>query len=83
ALAIYLLWGGALGVTSGALLGGTVGFLALMAKTLFFCWLFVWVRWTVPRFRYDQLMALGWKILVPVGLLNILLTGILIKVGLW
>jgi NADH-quinone oxidoreductase subunit H len=47
----------------------------LLAKVLFFCWLFVWVRWTLPRFRYDQLMKLGWKMLLPLGLLNLLATG--------
>jgi NADH-quinone oxidoreductase subunit H len=48
----------------------------LLAKVLFFCWLFVWVRWTLPRFRYDQLMNLGWKMLLPLGLLNLLVTGV-------
>lgn len=83
AVLIYMLWGGELSVTLGSTIGGLVGLATLMAKTLFFCWLFVWVRWTLPRFRYDQLMALGWKILVPLGLANILLTGILIKMDIW
>jgi len=48
----------------------------LLVKVLFFCWLFVWVRWTLPRFRYDQLMNLGWKMLLPIGLLNLLVTGV-------
>ena len=47
-------------------------------KISFFIFLFMWVRWTVPRFRYDQLMNLGWKILLPLSLLNMLVTGALI-----
>jgi NADH-quinone oxidoreductase subunit H len=48
----------------------------LLLKVLFFCWLFVWVRWTLPRFRYDQLMDLGWKVMLPIAMVNLLLTGI-------
>lgn len=76
-------WDGVLGVDGGAVFGGAVGFLALMVKTLFFCWLFIWVRWTLPRFRYDQLMSLGWKYLVPIGLANVFFTGLLVKIGVW
>lgn len=83
ALAVYWLWDGSMGQTTGSVFGGLIGFLTLMIKALFFCWLFIWVRWTLPRFRYDQLMSLGWKVLIPVGLLNILLTGILVKLGIW
>jgi len=50
-------------------------------KTVFFLWLYVWVRWTLPRFRYDQLMDLGWKVMLPLSLLNIFATGILIYYG--
>ncbi|CAL1516544.1 NADH-quinone oxidoreductase subunit NuoH [Chitinophaga sp. MM2321] len=52
-----------------------LGFLALFIKTLLFIFFFMWVRWTVPRFRYDQLMRLGWKILIPLALANMLITG--------
>lgn len=50
-------------------------------KVAFFMWLFVWVRWTLPRFRYDQLMDLGWKIMLPLSLVNVLVTGVLIYYG--
>ena len=44
-------------------------------KAACFLFLFMWVRWTIPRFRYDQLMNLGWKILIPLALFNMLVTG--------
>jgi NADH-quinone oxidoreductase subunit H len=52
-----------------------VGIAALMFKTVAFIFLFMWVRWTIPRFRYDQLMNLGWKSMIPLALLNMILTG--------
>jgi NADH-quinone oxidoreductase subunit H len=52
-----------------------VGF--LFAKVIFFIFFFMWVRWTIPRFRYDQLMNLGWKIMIPLAILNILATGVM------
>ncbi|MEO6819933.1 MAG: NADH-quinone oxidoreductase subunit NuoH [Ginsengibacter sp.] len=60
-------------------------FFSLFAKILGFIFLFMWVRWTVPRFRYDQLMNLGWKALLPLALLNMLATGaiILLKQNNW
>lgn len=57
-----------------------IGVLFLFAKIFFFIFFFMWVRWTVPRFRYDQLMNLGWKVLIPLGIANIVLTGIWIIV---
>lgn len=47
-------------------------------KVFFFCWLLLLIRWTLPRFRYDQLMRLGWKFLLPLSVLNIFLTGALL-----
>jgi NADH-quinone oxidoreductase subunit H len=45
--------------------------LVFTVKTAIFIWVFIWVRWTLPRFRYDQLMTLGWKALLPLALLNL------------
>jgi NADH-quinone oxidoreductase subunit H len=49
-----------------------------LAKTILFLFVYIWVRWTIPRFRYDQLMALGWKVFIPLTLLNILITGVVL-----
>ena len=51
---------------------------ALLVKTILLCAVFIWIRWTLPRFRYDQLMALGWKILLPLGMVNALVTAVLV-----
>jgi NADH-quinone oxidoreductase subunit H len=52
-----------------------LGFAALMGKTFLFLFIFLWIRWTIPRFRYDQLMNLGWKKLIPLALFNMVVTA--------
>ncbi len=65
-----------------ATLAGVLVQVAVLAvKFAFFFWLFIWVRWTVPRFRYDQLMNLGWKFLLPLAIINIAATSVLVLVG--
>jgi NADH-quinone oxidoreductase subunit H len=59
----------------------TVGILSVasfMIKTIIGILIFMWIRWTIPRFRYDQLMHLGWKKLIPLALINVLITGVVI-----
>ena len=55
--------------------------ISFLLKVAFFMWFFVWVRWTLPRFRFDQLMNFGWKVLFPIGLINVFVTGLLIYKG--
>jgi NADH-quinone oxidoreductase subunit H len=49
--------------------------LSLFMKAAIFIFFFIWIRWTIPRFRYDQLMNLGWKVLIPISLVNMLITA--------
>lgn len=60
----------------GINIANVLAVLSILAKTSFFIFFFMWVRWTIPRFRYDQLMNLGWKILFPLAIVNILLVGL-------
>ncbi|WP_131538346.1 NADH-quinone oxidoreductase subunit NuoH [Pedobacter nototheniae] len=64
------------GTTWAPLIGTAVFF----AKIFAFIFFFMWVRWTIPRFRYDQLMNLGWKGLIPLAIANIIITGIVIAI---
>ena len=57
---------------------GLIGFLVLMTKGICFVLLFMWIRWTIPRFRYDQLMKLGWRGLIPLSLINMVITAVVI-----
>lgn len=54
-----------------------IGVLVFFAKIFAFIFFFMWIRWTLPRFRYDQLMNLGWKVLIPLAITNIVLTGVI------
>jgi len=58
-----------------AFLPGIVWFLLKVAMLIYFI---IWTRFTYPRYRYDQLMSIGWKILLPLSLANILITGLII-----
>lgn len=55
-----------------------ISFSVMMVKISFFLFLFLWIRWTIPRFRYDQLMNLGWKKLIPLALVNMIITAAVI-----
>ena len=65
---------------TGSLIGPLIGMAILLAKIFAFIFFFMWVRWTIPRFRYDQLMDLGWKVLIPLAIANIVITGIVITI---
>jgi NADH-quinone oxidoreductase subunit H len=58
--------------------GTLLSVIAFALKTGFFLFLYLWVRWTLPRFRFDQLMRLGWKVLLPLAIVNILATGVVL-----
>ncbi len=53
------------------------GFWWFFIKVFILCYIFIWVRWTYPRFRYDQLMTLSWKFLIPISLINLLITALI------
>jgi NADH-quinone oxidoreductase subunit H len=63
------------GILEGSDFQALLGLASFLLKVLFFAFLFMWVRWTLPRFRYDQLMTLGWKKLIPWALANILIAS--------
>jgi NADH-quinone oxidoreductase subunit H len=63
---------------TGPTIAPLIGVVVVFAKIFLFIFFFMWVRWTIPRFRYDQLMDLGWKVLIPLAIANIVVTGIVI-----
>lgn len=62
----------------GVNIANVIGMLALFIKLCGFIFFYMWVRWTIPRFRYDQLMHLGWRILIPLSIINIMITGVVL-----
>jgi NADH-quinone oxidoreductase subunit H len=54
---------------------------SLLARVAIFLWIFIHVRWTLPRFRYDQLMSLGWKTMLPWALGNVIVTAVWLWLG--
>ena len=62
----------------GSILLGVLQHLTLLAKVAAVSFFFIWVRWTFPRFKYNQLMTLGWKVLLPISLINVLLVAIVV-----
>ena len=65
----------------GVNLANILGMGALFVKLCGFIFFYMWVRWTIPRFRYDQLMHLGWRILIPLAIVNIMVTGVVLLRG--
>ena len=65
----------------GVNIANILGIVVLFAKICFFIFFYMWIRWTIPRFRYDQLMNLGWRMLIPLAIANIVLTGVIIIIA--
>ena len=83
AVMVTLYWGGYnypgmdwMLVHAGPTIAPIIGVVIMFTKVFMFIFFFMWVRWTIPRFRYDQLMDLGWKILIPLAIANIVLTAV-------
>ncbi|TCD02829.1 NADH-quinone oxidoreductase subunit NuoH [Pedobacter psychroterrae] len=67
-------------LNAGPLFGPLIGTVVFFVKIFAFIFFFMWVRWTIPRFRYDQLMHLGWKVLIPLAIANVIITGVVIAI---
>lgn len=64
--------------TAGSALAALLQIVVMITKMVAFCWLFIQVRWTLPRFRYDQLMTLGWRVMLPLALANLTITAVVV-----
>ncbi len=73
-------WFTGMSLTQTSLLTALVLHGVFLAKVVLFLWIFIWVRWTLPRFRYDQLMDLGWRTMLPWALFNTILTAVVILI---
>jgi NADH-quinone oxidoreductase subunit H len=69
-------WGGEILVSNW--IYAFLGVMSFCTKVVIFCWIFMQIRWTLPRFRYDQLMTLGWKGLFPIAVVNVVVTAVLV-----
>ena len=75
----FVVNGVAVGSLATAVGTALIHLLVLIAKSLIFCWVWIWVRWTLPRFRYDHVMHLGWKIILNIALINLVVTAVIAK----
>ena len=84
AVMVTLYWGGynypgmdMFAAWAGPSLAVILGLVLMFFKVFLFIFFFMWVRWTIPRFRYDQWMDLGWKVLIPLAMASIVLTAVI------
>ncbi len=81
ALAVYAALGHLAVTADGAvIIVLVIQFGTVLAKAMLCASAFIWVRWTLPRFRYDQLMRLGWQVLLPLGLINLVITSLVVLI---